>query len=188
MEPRHRLSVLRPDRLVVVFRLLNGTGLLRAHRERLVVSTSELHAGTQLGDRRSHVVGCAPHPLPGRAEDRVLKALVDQPLAHIGVTEHGPVVALSKLIDMQRVHLLHLTLRLADTCVHVRLGCLPYLEQPRVPCRRIVRRPRIDAQPCLRLLREELVDVPGVHQPSDSIGLILDSMYAISSSCKPYLS
>jgi hypothetical protein len=62
-EPRHRLGILGPDRLVVALGLVHGAGLLRAHRERLVVGATKFHAGAKLSDRRAHIVRGAAHPL-----------------------------------------------------------------------------------------------------------------------------
>ena len=62
-EPWYRVRVLGPDGLVVALGLIDGADLLRAHRERLVMGAAELHARTQLNDRRTDIVRGAAHPL-----------------------------------------------------------------------------------------------------------------------------
>lgn len=151
-------GVLGPDRLEVPLSLLDRARLLRTHRKRLMMRAAEHHALPQFGDRREDIVGRASHPLTSRTEDRVLETLRDQTLPHIRVTKHRTVVPLSQLIHMQRVCLLHLPLGLANPRVHIRLRRLPHLQQPLVPRRRIIRRPRVDPQPRLGPFGEEFVD------------------------------
>ena len=59
---------------------------------------------------------------------------------------------------MQGVSLLHLALRLPYAVVRIVLRRLSDFDQANVSGRRIVRRPRVDAQARLRLGREDVVD------------------------------
>ena len=124
-----------------------------------MMGSTELHTSAKLSDRRAHIVRGAAHPFPRRAEDRVLKALVNQPLAHIRVAKDRPVGSFGEFIDVQRVCLLHLPLRLADARVDIRLRRLAHLEQSHVVGWWVVRRPCIDTQSHPRFLREDRIDV-----------------------------
>ena len=84
--------------------------------------------------------------------------LSTQPLADIIIAESAAIIALGHSIDMERVGLLHLALRLADTFVDVLARGLPDLDQPGIGCGRIIWRPRVNAKPGFRLGSEDFVD------------------------------
>ena len=75
---------------------------------------------------------------------------------------------------MQRVSLLHLTLRLPDAVVDIRLRGLTDLDQTDIGGGRIIWRPSIDARADLRLRRQDIVNRPA--QSAASIERIRESM------------
>ena len=86
---------------------------------------------------------------------------------------------------MQRVRLLHLTLRLLDASVNVGLRRLADLDEPHVLSRWVIRGPRVYPRAApLGAGRGS----PRSAYSSTSIGRIIDSMNAISSSVIPYWS
>jgi hypothetical protein len=81
------------------------------------------------------------------------------------VFETGYALPTSRRIDAElartqpwQSRALHLALRLADAIIDVGLRGLPDLDQPSIGGRRIIGRPRIDAQTALGLRQQDFVD------------------------------
>ena len=101
-EARHRVRVLVPDRVEVGVRLVDGLGLLRPHRERLVVGAGELQPGAQLGDRRP-----ARRPACSASTPRVRRVLRSPcrsgARAHRGRENTDPSSRSAELVEVERV-------------------------------------------------------------------------------------
>ena len=128
-EPRHCGRIFLPDRLEITDGLVYRPGLLRSHREGLVVVTREHLTFAKFCDCSEHINGLAAHPLGRRAEVRVLKAFSLQPLNDVLVAEDRAIFTLCHHVSVKRELLLHLALGFVDPLTHILTSGLTNLDE-----------------------------------------------------------